>query len=53
MNVELIPVVISVLGTPSTKLQKQLGKIRTETNIVDLKPAIIYSARILQKVLEL
>lgn len=52
MNLELIPTVMRSLGTPTGQIKKCLG--RTETKTADLqKNAIIFSARILQKVLEM
>lgn len=54
MNVELIPVAMGALGIPHRKLNKRLGKIGIKIKIVEpQKTAIIYSARILQKILEL
>lgn len=54
MNVELNPVVMGVLRTPSRKLKKCLGRIGIEIKFVDLhKTGNVYSLRFLQKVLEL
>ena len=50
---KIVPVVIGALGTTPRLLPKRLKDIGIETHIVDLqKTAILYSARILRKVLE-
>lgn len=54
MTVGLIPVVMDTLETQPRKLKKHLGKIGTETKIVELqKNAIVYFVIILQDFLEL
>ena len=52
-QVKIVPVVIGALGTTPRLLPKRLKDIGIETSIVGLqKSAILYSARILRKVLE-
>ena len=52
-QVKIVPVVIRALGTTPRLLPKRLKDIGIGTRIVDLqKSAILYSARILRKVLE-
>ena len=51
--VKVIPVVVGALGTTPKKLKQRLSNIGIETRIVELqKTTILYSARILQNVLE-
>lgn len=51
MTVELIPVGMDALGTPSNS-KERWEKIGIETEIIDhQKTAVIYTARILRKVL--
>ena len=53
MPVKVIPVVVGALGTTTKKLKQWLSDIGIETRIVKLqKTIILYSARILQNVLE-
>ena len=53
MPVKVIPVVVGVLETTPKKLKQQLSDIGIDIRIVELqKTAILYSARILQNVLE-
>ena len=53
MPVKLIPVVVGAIGTTPKKLKQWLSDIGIETRIVELqKTTILYSARILQNVLE-
>ena len=53
MPVKVIPVVVGALGTTPKKLKQWLSDIGIETRIVELqKTNILYSARILQNVLE-
>ena len=53
MAVKVIPVVVGALGTTPNKLKHWLSNTGTETGIVELqKTAILYSARILQNVLD-
>ena len=53
MPVRVIPEVAGALGTTSKKLRHQLSLIGTETRIMDLqKTSVLYSARIVQNVLE-
>ena len=54
MRTKVIPIIIGALGTTPKKLSKRLEDLGIETRIVELqKTAIIYSARILRKVLEI
>ena len=54
MKVNVIPLVIGALGTSSPLLPKRLKDIGIGQRITELqKTAILYSARILQKVLEI
>ena len=53
MPVKVIPVVVGALGATPKKLKQRLSDIGIETRIVELqKTTILYSARILQNVLE-
>ena len=53
MPVKVIPLVVGVLGATPKKLKQRLSNTRIETRIVELqKTTILYSARILQNVLE-
>ena len=50
---KVIPIVIGALGTTLKLLRKRLEDIGIDTKVVELqKSAILYSARILRKVLE-
>ena len=52
-KVKVIPIIIGALGTTPKLLRKRLEDIDIDTKIVELqKSAILYSARILRKVLE-
>ena len=54
MRTKVIPMIIGALGTTPKKLSKRLEDLGIETRIVELqKTAIIHSARILRKVLEI
>ena len=54
MRVTVIPIVIGALGTTPKKLKKRLEDIGIETRVIELeKTAILHSARILRKVLEI
>ena len=54
MRTKVIPIIIGALGTTPKKLSKRLEDLGIETRIVELqKTAIIHSARILRKVLEI
>ena len=53
-RVKVIPIIIGALGTTPKLLRKRLEDIGIETKIVELqKSVILYSARILRKVLEI
>ena len=53
-QVKVIPIIIGALGTTPNLLRKRLEDIGIETKIVELqKSAILYSGRILRKVLEI
>ena len=53
-RVKVIPIIIGALGTTPKLLRKRLEDIGIETKIVELqKSALLYSARILRKVLEI
>lgn len=52
MNIELIPVVMCSIDIPPRKLKKHLGRIEFESKI-ELQKTVIYSAKILLKILEL
>ena len=53
MPVKVMPVVVGGLGTTTKKLKQWLSDIGIETRIVELqRTTILYSARILQNVLE-
>ena len=53
MPVKVIPVVVVASGTAPEKLKQRLSDIGIETRIVKLqKTTILYSARILQNVLQ-
>ena len=53
MPVKVIPVAVAALGTTPKKLKQRWGDIGIEKKIVELqKTTILYSARILQNVLE-
>ena len=50
----VVSIIIGALGTTPKKLSKRLEDLGIETRIVELqKTVIIYSARILRKVLEI
>ena len=52
-KVKVIPIIIGALGTTPKLLRKRLEDIGIDTKVVELqKSAILYSARILRKVLE-
>ena len=54
MRTKVIPIVIGALGTTPKKLSRRLDDLGIGTRIVELqKTVIIYSARILRKVLEI
>ena len=54
MRTKVIPIIIGALGTTPKKLSKRLDDLGIGTRIVELqKTVIIYSARILRKVLEI
>ena len=54
MRTKVIPIVIGALGTTPKKVSKRLDDLGIGTRIVELqKTVIIYSARILHKVLEI
>ena len=54
MQDKVIPIIIGALGTTPKLLRKRLEDIGIETKIVELQKSIIlYSARILKKVLEI
>ena len=54
MRTKVIPIIIGALGTTPKKLSKRLEDLGIETQIAELqKTAIIYSAKILRKVLEI
>ena len=53
-RVKVIPIIIGALGTTPKLLRKRLEGIGIEMKIVELqKSVILYSARILRKVLEI
>ena len=53
-RVKVIPIIIGALGTTLKQLRKRLEDISIEKKIVELqKSAILYSAKILRKVLEI
>lgn len=54
MNADVIPLGMGPLSTPTIEFKERLGEIGIGTKIVELqKTAILYSARIHQKCLEL
>ena len=54
MKVKVIPLVIGALGTTPIKLKNWLKEIVIETQITELqKTVLLYTARILRKVLEI
>ena len=54
MRTKVIPIIIGALGTTPKKLSERLDDLGIGTRIVELqKTVIIYSARILRKVLEI
>ena len=54
MRTKVIPIITGALGTTPKKLSKRLDDLGIGTRIVELqKTVIIYSARILRKVLEI
>ena len=54
MKVNITPIVIGAMGAIPKKLRKRLEQLGIKTRLVELqKNAILYTARILRKVLEI